>query len=146
MVDSGYPNRQGYLAPYKGTKYHLQEFRLGTMPRGIRETFNYAHSSIRNAVERSFGVLKNKWRMLKGIPSFPLQKQTKIIVACMTLHNFVSENDDEDEDFNHVEQSEYYTQENDFTDDIEDSNFRDDIDADMNAFRDRIAHDLYSRH
>ena len=146
MVDSGYPNRLDYLAPYKGTKYHLQEFRLGTMPRGIKETFNYAHSSIRNAVERSFGVLKNKWTMLKGIPSFPLHKQTKIIVACMALHNFVRENDDDDEEFNHVEQSEYYMQGNDFTDDIEDSNFRDDIDADMNSFRDRIAHDLYSRH
>ena len=29
LVDSGYPNRLGYLAPYKGTKYHLQEFRDG---------------------------------------------------------------------------------------------------------------------
>jgi hypothetical protein len=26
LVDSGYPNRKGYLAPYKGTKYHLPEF------------------------------------------------------------------------------------------------------------------------
>jgi hypothetical protein len=23
LVDSRYPNRLGYLAPYKGTKYHL---------------------------------------------------------------------------------------------------------------------------
>ncbi|KAL6629318.1 hypothetical protein ACP70R_029083 [Stipagrostis hirtigluma subsp. patula] len=26
LVDSGYPNKPGYLAPYKGTKYHLPEF------------------------------------------------------------------------------------------------------------------------
>jgi len=26
LVDSGYANRLGYLAPYKGTKYHLQEY------------------------------------------------------------------------------------------------------------------------
>jgi hypothetical protein len=26
LVDSMYPNRLGYLAPYKGTKYHLQEY------------------------------------------------------------------------------------------------------------------------
>jgi hypothetical protein len=25
LVDSGYPNRSGYLAPYKGTKYHVPE-------------------------------------------------------------------------------------------------------------------------
>jgi hypothetical protein len=34
LVDSGYPNRLGYLAPYKGTKYHLPEFRQGPLPRG----------------------------------------------------------------------------------------------------------------
>jgi hypothetical protein len=27
LVDSGYPNQLGYLTPYKGTKYHLQEYR-----------------------------------------------------------------------------------------------------------------------
>jgi hypothetical protein len=25
LVDSGYPNRPGYLAPYKSTKYHVPE-------------------------------------------------------------------------------------------------------------------------
>jgi hypothetical protein len=34
IVDSGYPKWLGYLAPYKGTKYHLQEFRDGTEPEG----------------------------------------------------------------------------------------------------------------
>ncbi|KAG8084563.1 hypothetical protein GUJ93_ZPchr0010g7439 [Zizania palustris] len=33
LVDSGYPNRLGYLAPYKGTKYHLLKYRQGPMPR-----------------------------------------------------------------------------------------------------------------
>jgi hypothetical protein len=32
LVDSGYPNRLGYLAPYKGTKYHLQEYRDALEP------------------------------------------------------------------------------------------------------------------
>ncbi|XP_012699052.1 uncharacterized protein LOC105913742 [Setaria italica] len=35
LVDSGYPNRPGYLAPYKGTKYHLPEFRNGPIPKDI---------------------------------------------------------------------------------------------------------------
>jgi hypothetical protein len=107
LVDSGYPNQLGYLAPYKGTKYHLQEFRLGTMARGMKETFNYAHSSLRNVVERSFGVFKQKWRMMYGIPSFPLPKQTKIIVACMALHNFIREHHYDDEDFHQAELDEY---------------------------------------
>jgi hypothetical protein len=28
LVDLGYPNQKGYLAPYKGVKYHLPEFRV----------------------------------------------------------------------------------------------------------------------
>jgi hypothetical protein len=36
LVDSGYPNRLGYLAPYKSTKYHVPEWRQGPAPRGKR--------------------------------------------------------------------------------------------------------------
>ncbi|CAO2207659.1 unnamed protein product [Urochloa humidicola] len=60
LVDSGFPNHPGYLAPYKGTKYHLPEFRQGPRPRGKKEVFNYLHSSLRNVIERAFGVLKMK--------------------------------------------------------------------------------------
>ena len=91
LVDSGYPNRPGYLASYKGTKYHLSEFRNGPMPKGIKETFNFPLSSLRNIVERSFGVLKMKWRILLKVPSYPMSKQSEIIVACMTLHNLIRE-------------------------------------------------------
>lgn len=48
------------MAPYRGTKYHLPEFQQGPMPRGKKDVFNFAHSSLRNVIERSFGVLKNK--------------------------------------------------------------------------------------
>jgi hypothetical protein len=26
LVDSGYPNRKGFLSPYEGETYHLSEF------------------------------------------------------------------------------------------------------------------------
>ena len=142
-MDSGYPNRRGYLAPYKGTKYHLQEYRLGTMPRGMKETFNYAHSSLRNAVERSFGVLKQKWRIMYGIPSFPLAKQSKIIVACMGLHNFLRENGSNDDDVEMEEQDDLYT--GGSSSDHSDGYDEDELgDADMNAFREQIARALYN--
>ena len=76
-MDSGYRNQVGYLAPYKGTKYHLQEYRNAAPPQGMEETFNYAHSSLRNVVERSIGVLKMKRRMLKEIPAYAPDKQSK---------------------------------------------------------------------
>jgi hypothetical protein len=89
LVDSGYPNRKGYLAPYKGQKYHISEWQNARQPIRSKEVFNYAHSSLCNVIERSFGVLKMKWRILLSLPSFSLKKQSKIIIACMTLHNFI---------------------------------------------------------
>ena len=62
LVDSGYPNRLGYLAPYKGTKYHIEEYR-NVGPQGKEEIFNFTHSSLRNVIERAFGIMKMKWRM-----------------------------------------------------------------------------------
>lgn len=57
LVDSGYPNRPGYLAPYKGTKYHLSKFCWeGLRPEGKNEIFNFAHSSLKNVIKRAFGV------------------------------------------------------------------------------------------
>lgn len=91
LVDSGYPLRQGYMAPYRKTRYHLKEFDAKG-PENLNEIFNYHHSSLRNVVERSFGVLKSKWQILRGIPLYPMEKQSKIIVACFALHNFALEN------------------------------------------------------
>ncbi|XP_042753118.1 uncharacterized protein LOC111906945 [Lactuca sativa] len=58
IVDVGYPNTRGYLAPYKGTniRYHLPDFRrrhsaVVREPRGPKEKFNYLHSSLRNIIE-----------------------------------------------------------------------------------------------
>ena len=108
LVDSGYPNRPGYLAPYKGHTYHFQEYRDGIMPRGKTEHFNFCHSSLRNVIERSFGVLKNKWRILFHLPSYPQRKQSKIIVACMALHNFIRESKITDIDFDMCDHDENY--------------------------------------
>jgi len=104
LVDSGYPNRKEFLAPYNGQRYHVSEWRHGHQPMGLKEVFNHAHSSLRNVIEWSFGVLKLKWRILLNLPSYPVNKQSKIIVACMALHNFIREADLEDPDFESIVQ------------------------------------------
>jgi hypothetical protein len=78
------------------------------MPRGKKEMFNHAHSSLRNVIERTFGVLKLKWRILLNVPSYPTKKQSKIIVACMALHNFIRDSALADRDFELVDEDENF--------------------------------------
>jgi hypothetical protein len=143
FVDSGYPNRKVYLAPYKGQKYHISEWQNARQPIGSKEVFNYAHSSLRNVIERSFGVLKMKSRILLSLRSFSLKKQSKIIIACMTLHNFIKDSALHDRDFDELGP-------NSLGHDVsvgESSNSSSSStsdELDMSAFRDAIANALVS--
>ena len=56
---------------------------------GHKKSFNYKHSSLRSVIERTFGVWKNTWKILRNIPSYPFKKQVKIVVTTMTLHNCI---------------------------------------------------------
>jgi len=81
-VDAGYPNRPGYLSPYKGERYHLPEWHRGMEPNTPTEKFNRIHSSVRNVIERSFGLLKMKWPILYKMPHF-FHANTKEGCSCM---------------------------------------------------------------
>ncbi|KAL4352551.1 hypothetical protein GQ457_06G018060 [Hibiscus cannabinus] len=56
---------------------------------GEEEIFNHSHSSLRSVIERTFGVLKKKWAILRYIPSYSFEKQRMIIVCTMALHNYI---------------------------------------------------------
>ncbi|GJY19462.1 ALP1-like protein [Tanacetum coccineum] len=51
--------------------------------------FNFMHSSVRNVIERAFGVLKARFHILKDIPNYPLRRQMLIPHACCALHNYI---------------------------------------------------------
>ena len=89
LVDAGYPNRNGYLAPYKGERYHIPDFHRGVEPSTPVEKFNMIPSSKRNSVERGFGVLKMKFQILLKMPKYNISTQMMIVAACMTLHNYI---------------------------------------------------------
>jgi len=55
------------MAPYRGTRYHLKEQRQANQrPENAKELFNLRHSSLRNVIERIFGILKRQWQILGG--------------------------------------------------------------------------------
>ncbi|XP_068644390.1 uncharacterized protein [Aristolochia californica] len=95
LVDASYANLPGFLAPYRGTRYHLQEFG-DNIPRNEKELFNQRHSSLRNIIERTFGALKARFQMLKGAPPFSFKIQVKIVHACCILHNYIRGEDYDD--------------------------------------------------
>lgn len=75
VVDVGYPNIPGFLAPYKGIGYHRSDYQNGRQPREGKGKFNYCHSSLRNIIERCFGVWKARWPILKQMSPFPFETQ-----------------------------------------------------------------------
>ncbi|KAL6311048.1 hypothetical protein AAG906_011933 [Vitis piasezkii] len=89
LVDAGYTNGKGFLAPYRGKRYHLNDWREGHMPTTHEEFFNMKHSIARNVIERSFGLLKLRWAILRSPCFYPIKTQCKIILVCCLLHNLI---------------------------------------------------------
>ncbi|XP_020582826.1 uncharacterized protein LOC110026284 [Phalaenopsis equestris] len=90
LIDDEYPMQRGYLKPYPDTRYDISDFeRASDIICDRKEMFNKRHSSLRGVIERTFGVWKKKWAILHDMPSYPFPKQVHIVVATMTLHNFI---------------------------------------------------------
>ncbi|XP_009359457.1 protein ALP1-like [Pyrus x bretschneideri] len=89
LVDGGYTNGPGYLAPYRGVRYHLSEWRNRRLPINHEEYFNMKHAQARNIIERCFGLLKMRWSILRGPSFFPIKTQFRIMTACCLLHNLI---------------------------------------------------------
>lgn len=98
-------------------------------------------------IERSFGVLKNKWRILRDLPAYPMAKQSSIIIACMAIHNFIRESALADVDFERADHDECYVAPSDasLSQNNADTSQHEDEDQDMNQFRDWIADGLFNR-
>lgn len=90
LVDCGFPNRLQFLAPFRGVRYHLQDFHgQGRHPENEKELFNLRHASLRNTMERLFGIFKSRFTIFKTAPPFSLQTQAELVLACAGLHNFL---------------------------------------------------------
>ena len=90
LADAGYVNKGTILTPFRNVKYHLKE-QLGSKdpPGTPEELWNLRHASLRNEIERIFGVVKMRFPILNTGRKFPLATQFRLIHALCALHNFI---------------------------------------------------------
>ena len=60
-------------------------------PQNPQELFNLRHSSLRNAIERIFGVLKNRFKLLTRQLEHPFSIQVQLVNAICCLHNIIQQ-------------------------------------------------------
>ncbi|CAM0902883.1 unnamed protein product [Alopecurus aequalis] len=89
LGDAGYTNGPGFLTPFRSTRYHLKEWASsGQQPKTEEGLYNLRHSRDRNCVERTFGLLKKRFDILRTASFFDIEDQIQIISACCVLHNY----------------------------------------------------------
>ena len=77
------------MAPYRNVLYWLSDFRSGGKAVGKEEIFNQCHARLRNVIERAFGVVKARFPILKRMAPYLFTTQTKIVMTCFSIHNFL---------------------------------------------------------
>ena len=76
------------MPPFRAVRYHLNEWG-GNPVQNEKELFNLRHSSLRVTVERAFGSLKRRFKILDDAkPFFSFPMQVDIVVVCCILHNY----------------------------------------------------------
>ena len=90
LGDAIYGQTEQFLVPYRSVRYHLREWAdSGQEPANAQELFNLHHARLRNVIERTFAVLKRRWKILKHEFCESPAKLNKVVLACCALHNFI---------------------------------------------------------
>jgi hypothetical protein len=76
--DAAYPMRPWFYSPFKEKKEGMSK---------AKAHWNFIQSSTRMAVERAFGILKERWRILLKRINMPLKHVPDLVTACICLHN-----------------------------------------------------------
>ncbi|XP_075092353.1 uncharacterized protein LOC142172594 [Nicotiana tabacum] len=86
LLDAEYGLRKGFISPYHGVRYHLQEY-SDRPPQNEKELFNIRHASLRSVVERAFAILKRWFRVIDNEPFWDFKTQVDVVLSSCILHN-----------------------------------------------------------
>lgn len=92
LADKAYRITRRCMTPYREP--------LASRVQGGYKEFNRHHAEARVKIEHAFGVLKNRWRSLRGIPlyireSSDHKRAVCWIMACILVHNFLCDYEDD---------------------------------------------------
>lgn len=82
VADDGYPLRQYLMKPFSCR---------GVTP--SERIYNYRLSRARRVVENAFGILVNRFRILRGNMQLQPEQVSHVVLACCALHNFLRKKD-----------------------------------------------------
>jgi len=82
-------SRQCSVRSQKSHRFTIKIYLLFISPVNKEEIFNLRHAQARNIIERIFGVLKNRFRILLIGPGYSVEVQAKIPAALCAIHNFI---------------------------------------------------------
>ncbi|PKU66340.1 hypothetical protein MA16_Dca015245 [Dendrobium catenatum] len=118
LVDYGYANTDKLIAPFRGYRYHFSDYHAETSCRYSikQELYNHRHSQLRNVVKMTFGIWKERFKVLTHMPQFPLTIQADIVLACAVLHNFIGRYHGHDMYFNMLQTEMHHNSDHDLGD------------------------------
>ena len=76
--DAAYTVSEKLLIPFSGSQRQIKE----------QDAFNFFKSQMRIRIEMSFGLLVNKWRILKDSLCYRYTTNAEILMGCAMLHNY----------------------------------------------------------
>lgn len=79
VADDAFPMKPYLMKPYPSRLYDDKSSLI----------FNYRLSRARQIVENAFGILANRWRVLRGRISLGPEKAEKVVLACCVMHNYL---------------------------------------------------------
>jgi hypothetical protein len=82
VADNAYICTEHLLTPYSGSNTSYRNF----------DTFNFYLSQLRTTVERSIGILVQRWQIFKAPMNANLPTVSKAVICATRLHNFIIKN------------------------------------------------------
>jgi hypothetical protein len=103
LRDASYRNSEYVMSLYRGVRYYLKEQQQADLrPNTAKELFNLRYVSLRNVIERIFGVVKRKFKILGSVAEYLIDTQIHLVLGLIALYNFIRSQEDIQEDIDKV--------------------------------------------